>query len=112
MSAVFDFSTGRALLNDAAAGGITADGYYPSSDGFVPNMDAGQVFGDGTWDGASVAVETRGSGHTEWQSISGATFTDDGRVLFDIAQGDRLRLNVSGSGASTSLLFTLGQQGV
>lgn len=77
---------------------ITANGNYPSDDGdYMPG--AFNVHVDGTWDGASIALQSNGD--VGWKTI--ATFTDNVDKLIEYQRPVKVRLVITNAGASTSL---------
>lgn len=62
----------------------------------------GMLLAEGTWDGATVAVQISPDQGTTWQSITSASLTANGTYVFR-APACHMRLNISGVGAGTTL---------
>jgi regulation of enolase protein 1 (concanavalin A-like superfamily) len=60
----------------------------------------------GTFNGATVKLQASDDG-TNWVDVQYAAFTAALAVLFELPIGSKIRANVSGAGASTSLTVAI-----
>lgn len=82
------------------AGSVTSD---QNTDSQLWTFGRGTFIAHGTWDGATAKVQVSDDNDT-WIDVGGdVTFTDNGVGNFDLASGLYVRINISGTGASTNI---------
>jgi len=80
---------------------ITADGNYPSNEGFVFSGGTGVLEVFGTFGGGTAKLQMRGIDSATWLDLGSTLTLTANTVVGFVAPNRRLRLNVAGStGAS------------
>lgn len=99
-----DLSDGESA---ATATAVTANGDYPDANG-IGYVGPRYFFNaTGTWDGASVKIQHKPQGHSNWADVADSTLSASGSKLLKISKGSNLKAVVSSAGGSTSIQLTL-----